>query len=338
MDTFKIAIIEINKYHFNKDDYVDSFNHEHLKNEIKQYITFKDTQLPTLMDDIVETIGLTKEMVGNTSIVTEDDKHVYQLCHMSMKDNGQEDDEENINGLSSCITLGYMNVYGKAVLLCSKIDKNNQCVVESIDLDAIVDILYHKVSHKYLMVKATDKSSVIVNNTTVAEKNFFFGPYETIEDMDSYKCADCPFLKFNLLVLFKEDTTQPINKIITKLVGKQKIYGDCYVLSKSAENEYIDIDMILFKKIMHIAEGPLKNRELKDDEKDVDEEDNQLPIIMNRHCVLEKRFANYKPTCNYCKNEDTQVKEICAGCYRVRYHNKDCQLKDWQDHKLECLT
>lgn len=332
---FKIAIIDTNKFYFNQNEYKKEFNHANLKEDIKDLITFKNVKLPELMDDIVEAIGLDKILVGNTNIVTENDKYVYQICHLSMKDNGKEDDEENINGLASCLTLGYTNVYGPAVLLCSRVSDTNMCVPDTIDLDRVTEILYEKIHHTALLVKAVNQSSVIVNDKIVEEVYFHYDPKEII-DIDNFKYVECPFLKFNLLVLFNNDNTKPINKLVTKLVGKQRIYGDCYVLSKSAENEYIDFNLEIFKKILNLAEGSLKDRELEEDEKDKDEEDNKLPIIMNRYCILNKRHSKYSPMCNYCKTSD-DAKVICTGCYRVRYHNKECQLKDWPVHHEDCV-
>ena len=44
-----------------------------------------------------------------------------------------------------------------------------------------------------------------------------------------------------------------------------------------------------------------------------------------------------KKLCDNCNKDILSNKLVCSGCYRMRYHNKDCQKNDWSKHVAECL-
>ncbi len=52
-----------------------------------------------------------------------------------------------------------------------------------------------------------------------------------------------------------------------------------------------------------------------------------------------KQFMNFTPLeCKFCKTKtkDRSILQICSGCNKVAYCSRDCQSKDWSEHKLEC--
>ena len=55
---------------------------------------------------------------------------------------------------------------------------------------------------------------------------------------------------------------------------------------------------------------------------------------------LEKtnQFTNFTPLeCKICKTKDISTLQICSSCNKVAYCSRDCQVKDWLEHKLECI-
>jgi hypothetical protein len=171
------------------------------------------------------------------------------------------------------------------------------------------------------------------------EFTFVDDPTEVVkDDFDKYQWVETPFLKFTLLQLIKhEPEPDVVNKDASKVSGRFKVHGTSYFISAVTKTQYEDLTIQLFQKILKVAEGDLRERELKDDEKD-DQKMDDLPIVMNRHCVLRKRLDNFKRVCSGC-NQDivNDDNKLCLGCYRVRYHNDECQKKDWDDHKNLCL-
>lgn len=48
----------------------------------------------------------------------------------------------------------------------------------------------------------------------------------------------------------------------------------------------------------------------------------------------EKAEKKAEDTCRVCKKEN--VKSKCAKCKKIYYCSRDCQIKDWKEHKLVC--
>eukprot|EP01083_Nonionella_stella_P018197 50820_1 len=49
----------------------------------------------------------------------------------------------------------------------------------------------------------------------------------------------------------------------------------------------------------------------------------------------ESKKIRKKKKCNYCKNEQNVLK-LCKGCFKTRYCDKDCQKRDWAEHRDPC--
>lgn len=344
MDKFNVAIIKPNKFWadlYKNKEKLESLKKPDVKEDIEieicNYITFKKLTHVEMMNFIVETIKLEHDQLGSTSICYEDKDYVYQLCHLSKVDNGEkekDEDPENINGISGYLCCEDMNVYGSSVLICSKIDNdnNNTCVTHNLELNDISKILYNKVVHKGVHV-STDG--------TVKEFTFYRDPLEnkSEEEISNYRWVELPFLNFNLIGFIKaKPEVDIVNKKITRLIGDQIINGDVLLVSKTTETEYINMDKELFNKLVAVSNGSLDSRQLTDIEKKHGEEQNGIPIVMNRHCILDRRYKNYKLECNNCLKEIENNKSVvCTGCYRVKYDSVECQKEDWPNHKGECL-
>src|SRR5439155_9719770 len=128
-----------------------------------------------------------------------------------------------------------------------------------------------------------------------------------------------------------------INKKATIIFGRNKVNGDVLLILKESDFEFIDFDKIIFDKIFDLADFSFDTRDLQDDEKKEDVRINNLPVIMNKYCILKKRYSFYNNICNFCKSSSNETLLICSGCYKTKYHNNNCQQKDWENHKKECL-
>lgn len=344
MDKFNVAVIQPNKFWadlYKNEEKFESLKKPDVKEDIEidicKYVTFKKLSHSEMMDFIVETIKLGSDQMGSTTICYEDKDYVYQLCHLSKVDNGgkeKDEDPENINGISGYLCCDDINIYGTSVLICSKIDtdNNNTCVTHTLELSDISKILYNKVVHKGVHV---------FPDGTVKEFTFYKDPLEnkSKEEISNYRWVELPFLNFNLIGFIKANPEVDIvNKKMTRLIGDQVIHGDVLLVSKTTETEYVNMDKEIFNKLVAVANGSLSNRQLTDIEKKHGEEQNGIPIVMNRHCILDRRYKNYRLECNNCSKEIENNKSVvCAGCYRVKYDTNECQKEDWVNHKKECL-
>jgi len=326
MDKFNIVIIRKNDFQFDisKFDSGSNYNIDRqlLKNSIGPYIEIVETDCKTMMEVVVNTIKLEGKLLGDTTVCHQDDKYIYQICHFNPEKNNMEINNEDMNGLSSHLVMDHNMVYGSTVLIKSKISENFTCVPQSVkDIDEIVDLLCMRVLHKGIMIKT---------NGTVENIQFYDNPLEklTKEECSEYRWLELPFLKFAFIIFIKlNPEPDEINKKATRLVGNYRVKGDVLVISKSTENDYLDIDRSLFKVIDKLTWGKLSKRKLIEEETE-DKKINSLPIVMNRYCILMERYK---------KIQTNSYNFICTGCYRMKYKDKKDQEYDWSDHKNECL-
>ncbi len=104
MNTFTIAIIQPNKIKYEKK-FLQKCCKEQLMDDIKKHIELIEVTNSTFMEIIVDKIKMTSKLIGSTELCYEDHESVYQLCHLSGEQNHTNDDENDINGLASYLTV-----------------------------------------------------------------------------------------------------------------------------------------------------------------------------------------------------------------------------------------
>jgi hypothetical protein len=327
MSTYNIAVIRPNNIILGKD----LLSVDAIKAAINEYIVITSITQDSMMELIVDTIKLDSNMMGSTSVCKQDAHKIYQLCHLNMEDNGQKNDADQFNSVASCLTAGAVEVYGASVFLVSNILDDGLCSCASVTLDEIADIIYHKLIHKAVKI-GTDG--------VIEEFTFITDPLEglTDDEISNYQWMEMELLKFNLILFIQvSPVVDVVNKKATLLVGDKVVNGDVLVVSKSAEDEYLDLDNNLITNLLTICVGTLKSRSLTDDEEKDGERINNLTIVQNSYCILNARLKSFTPACSYCDSEFIDSPKVCTGCYRMNYHNEDCQKSGWLTHKSDCL-
>ena len=323
MDKITIAIV--------KPSNIESttINNEINKNNIMQIILenieIKEIMFNDMFETILKTIKYTPELAGSTDIFNETATNVYQICYLP-------DSKENKNNIGTLLIDNENQVNGNCVLISSRITENYTCNADSISIKDIYNILYSKLIHKGIKIDTADN---------VTEFAYDTNPLKDIydESKPTWQYIEIPLFKFNLILfcqLKAINNNNNINKKATRLVGDKIIYGDVIVVSKSTEHTFIDLGLDTFNKILNLTSSKLISRELKEDETKDGEKINGLPMNINRYLLLEKRYKEYKMTCNYCNKLMDKI-ITCAGCYRVMYDHKECLKQDWDLHKNECL-
>ena len=351
METCTVAIIKPNNFTFDKTLYYN--NKQNLKKDIGEFIVIRETKCNEMIDLIVEEIGLTPDEIGESLPCYEKINNLYQICFVATPDIENDSKKitlitqaKDINRISSELVIGKETILGAAVLINNLIIDNGTCTNDNITLDDIVDIYYQKFVHQAIKINTDNTSSIFT---------FLKHPLEcnlseecdineiTIKHLTNpYTMFSIPFLQFNISCFEKTCVLKNnINITATKLAGDKKIYGDCILAIKETESEYIDFDQKLLGKILQLSCLPLKTRKLSENENKDGETIDDKKVVFNKYRILQNRYVNFKPQrhcCSYCK-EKLDLKEYftCTGCYRMKYHNNDCRVRDWNEHKEECL-
>lgn len=330
MESKTVTVVKISKNNleFNIND-ISSLDKGSLLVAIKPYIELKELDFSEMMEYVVDTIGLTHDLVADTSICYEDGNVVYQLCHLGMDSTGKEiKDEDQLNRLSSYLVYGKPKIYGDTVLLCSQIGDEGVCTPKSLVLEDVLTLLTNRLIHTCIRVEPDGTTSI---------NQFTNTPLDNLNPKD-YVFLETFILKFNLIIYLQvnpEDDS--LNKVATRICGKHKINGPVLIANRVNEFDFGSIDKQLFKDIVLVTGSSIDDRNLTEEEKK-DEKKNDLPVIKNSYTLLKKRLEQYKQKCGNC-GCDLDVKNSlrCSGCYRLNYHSSDCQKDHWETHKSECL-
>ncbi|ARF09779.1 hypothetical protein Indivirus_3_28 [Indivirus ILV1] len=322
----QLIVIKPNDFQFQKE--IHYKNHQKLKNDLLEHVELQETTFDNMMDLIVTQIGLTPELIGDSQTCYETNQNIYQVCFVGYDTNSCKDKELN----KIATYLNGDSVYGTAVLINSKIGDTYTCLPDSVNMDELTDIVYSKFVHKGIFIPMDEKKEIV-------EYEYFNHPLEYFETTENnyfkYKLIETTFIGFHL-GFFYEVNSDTINKRATRMIGTQKIFGNVVLLNK-LPHEFQDIDKSLFKKLSDLSYGVLDQRELTTSENRENEKVNNLPVVMNRYCILNNRYSNYKNICDGCKKELSSTKLKCMGCFRTRYHDQECQKNHWNQHSNDCL-
>lgn len=320
---FAIAVIKPNNFIFEYEIYFN--NKEKLKTDIESVIFFVNTDNDSLTYEIVEHIEMSNTIMGETQVCYENEQNVYQLCY-------RENKSGNINNIATFLIDNGDIVNNNGVFICSKIDKlSNQCVTNTCCLDDIVNILYAKFVHKGVIVE-----------DDVSEYEFKINPLDDVINKEVFAFSQMQIYNFNLAVFYKKtaDSDDKINKLATRLTGGL-IYGIVYMVSLVSEQDvkFDDLSKVTFCKLLDNSYGPICYRDLDGSEVIDGTKVNNLPVVMNKYCILDNRNKNKRYICECCRKKLVSTNKIivCSGCFRYRYDSDDCHKYDWQYHKDDCL-
>lgn len=304
-------------------------NTDILKNICDPFIRVDNIESDMLMDHVIEQIELKGELLGDTVTVFETDDIVYQLIHVEYDNDTVKVHNPDKNIIASYLTN--QNIYGRCAIIASKITENHTCVLKSVSMDEVLNILYGKIIHTGIFIDSTSGD--------FTQFEFLDHPVEYFESdtstHDNYEQVEV-FLFGMIIGIFypKVPNNENINKKATCLLGNRKIMGDVVVFAKN-DHEFENLNLELFKNLYKLSRCPLAGREVME-KGNKNKKINDLPIIYNfYHCIKEK-LNNYQTHCQYCKKNIDQYL-LCKGCYRVIYESDKCQKDDWDNHKKECL-
>lgn len=330
-----IASISPNNYKFIKENFPTKVG------GIEGFVDLHEIELSNYTDElmnlIADTIKLTAELDGDTTICYEDGTHIYQMCHLSMRNNLlKETEEENV--FAGYLGVSQHKMFGSVVLIKQQIADDYTCKPCSITLGD-VGKLYDKRT-MYTGVK-------LVPNALVEEFRFHRSPEEILSDMTQYKVIDLPLFKFNFLLIVQIDAKPfELNKQMSRLMGC-KILGTCYLVAKSSEYDYVDVGASLFNKLHTICLDTMESRKVAGESGDVGVGDkkesdvkkiNGLQVVMNKYCLVDKRHKEFikrdlqYPICNHCQRHVVGIhkhkKECCGDIMPLNLQLKQQQQRE----------
>lgn len=325
MNNINVAIIEKNEFIVTDDD-IQTLSMKEIKQKIidnvNKYVTLLSISSDDLMKTIIETLKMNNNVVAETTTCYETADNIFQLCHLPTQK------KEDINGISSYLTIDSYAITGATVLLNSKIEENKTCSIDTLNIDDIVNIIYKSIIHTGLKISV---------DGSVEEFYFFNNPLYLEKNMNNYGFIEINLFNFFMVAFVQKYPNNDIrNKSITCLIGNKIVNGDVILVLKLKESIYGSLDENTFDKLLLLSQNKIAYRDLHEHEKSTSEKINGLLQIKNKSVILKDRLKDYKKTCNYC-DEKLETMYTCSGCNRCKYDKKECQINDWDTHQHECL-
>lgn len=346
--TFTVAILKATS--LGEDTIVAGMTYEELLPKLESLAEFVTTTQNGLMETIANGIQLTPKLLARAVTCWEDGDSVYQLFFVSKEDqehfqksksgDGEEvkltDEEEKsadrpLNQIGTLLMGKEQGVYGDVVLLKSEIQDDHFCRNGSVSLERLTELLHHRYYHQGVMIPSRGEM-------TQFEYQSF--PLESLpqNDQQGYSCTEVEIfgLKLFLYFLIGDHPSLKVNRRATRILGERKIMGPVYIINRISEHNYGDLDLEMAEQLSNAAYGPMKKRELEGEELEHGKRVDGLAKMVNPYRVLRIRGTNHQKHCDCCHSTEEKLTH-CSGCYRLRYHSRECQKDDWKTHKDDCI-
>jgi hypothetical protein len=365
-----IAIIKKNKCYFDKlGDYIEPYLyknltpeeriqfkkklHDYLWSIIEPHIVFLDVK----EDEIMEKICLS--LVGDhhpdeyyycTEGSYSSPKKYLELIY-SKPYQKEKNEEKEMNILGCLFSLSHSVILYDCALIGNKFDLQSPhfMKIDSVSKEDIFRVIRRRFFFSSILIKDNEFQKYYYQNPQYLICQVF-----NMQSTETIQTLSFSLLKYNLVLYFKDDTTQPINKIATRLNGIYKIYGDVLVLHEMEESIYTNLSLHEIKRLNVLSYGRRYDRELKPEENfeihasqdnkvdriDTNNQNTKPKIpLWSRYLVLENRMKIWKEKkdkCMYCMQKMEKT-HLCQNCFRIRYCSKECE-KAYRELHNDCIS
>lgn len=303
-------------------------NTNDFNDEINKICEIIETDDNNFLGEIGKYLGLNEEkndFIADTYICSETyDKKIYEICHIDIQQNNITSRGEN--KLASNLTYLYKKIDGPVILLGYQIDLQTGLPKNiNVDFSILKQILLKKFLHKGIYIHYSD-NMVEFNfhnnlNIFIDENNDI---KERLVDIDNLirkgVCFEFSLYKYNMMIIAQVEDFDKINKSMTLFLDKMLAKGNFIILHKISENDYTDITIDEFKKMVY-----LYNNKLLNDSDTKEEKINNINIIKNKYMILHNKFNklnNYEEYENYINIEFNKNKDKYKKIFNEELKNE----------------
>lgn len=272
-------------------------NTKEFDNELKKICNIIETKKDEFIGEVGKYLGLNDEkndFIADTEICCETyDKKIYEICHIDIQQNNIK--TRGNNNLASNLTYLYKKIDGPVILLGYQINLKTG-IPENIDVDfnIIKNILVKKFLHKGIYIHYSNNMVEFNyhNNLNVfIEENKEIIPRLT--DIDNLirngVCFEFSIFKYNMMIIAQIKDYENINKPMSLFLDKMLAKGNFIILHKISQNDYTDITIDEFKKMVY-----LYNNKILDENDTKEEKINNINVIKNKYMILDNKFSKIK--------------------------------------------
>lgn len=285
---FQIIILNANNFMIH--DYIKSkivYDDIHdFINENSTLVTIESSN--QLLGTIINTLGMTEDIMGHTTTIKESETNLVQMCHLLDDEHFKSNKDKN--GLAALFYKGLLaestkeEVRGPVICIKSNILADGTYSNSSLETKELAAILYRNCV----------KRGIVLNKNAIDEIEYIIEP---IENMTIDEKANLKFFEFNALdhviKIFVEinPSFDHINEPLSALFGRHLVKGRGFVILQNVDGKFIDLDTNTFMKLLAI----MSDKKIKDKEENGANKEN-TNIQPNFYLLLDNQYKKFRET------------------------------------------
>lgn len=313
-----IGIISPNSIFYSDLSRNHSLTISKVEDDIEDFIELKKIDKNDLVNQITVALGPDSSF-AHTSVVYEDEKYLYEMCHLESDDKTKK----NVNNIAIHLAKCEFRIIGNAVLLKSRINVEGpyDVVNDSITMNDIIGIYYKTLVHTGVKV---------LSDETCDEYKYMRNPIDLVQpnQMENMRYYEVVIYNRIFQIWFDLKTTdRTVNRTATILNGKSPIYGPVYIGVRyklddirMTEPEFADITTETLTNLIDILEhtNEEQDRSITTEDETVTYKIVELPDIdgnmvktrqkishrfVNFYTVIQSRLCEFKNSTNFIYND-----------------------------------
>ena len=315
-------IIVINPNNFTISDFIPSkIKYDDILDFVKDNTYVIPINEPQeMMAIIINTLGLTPEIVGHTANIIESTNYIIQMCHLL--DDESTTVEKPINEIANIFTKGLTQperkdiIKGPVVCMKTSIDANDTYQIDSVTVNDLAMLLYRN---------CVKRGIVLNKNSSIDEFEYVAEPVEfmTLDEKLNTKFFEFQASEYIIKVFIEINPSFcVVNEPLSAIFGRHNVLGRGFITQQNVDGRFIDLDKSTFEKLLYV----LSDRQRKENEEKPSNVDNFYRLLdkkykkfkknnPNKQFVVEDNGQNTRPPLNELvrlqlkEQENKQIKE-----------------------------
>lgn len=220
-------------------------------------------------------------------IITETENHTYEIIHIDLKNNMDENIKKIENQFGTLIDVSDTPIFGNVIIqkLYCPCD-SNEMYYENITRNDIIELMTNRIRPKIVLYEDEEwREENLIGPIDIFSDQF-------LEEKSKYKKYEFNFLKHNISIWYLEDEYGELN-VCGKLLNTDKKISKCIIFTKLNEEIVGNLTLNEVNKIIFLSDFlenyDVSNKDVEDEKDDIDRK-----IIKNKYRILHKYYTKYQ--------------------------------------------
>jgi len=169
----------------------------------------------------------------------------------------------NMNHYGCLFSLKHHVIENDCIIIANRYDLNAPyfTMIDSVTKDDLLRIVRRRFFFTAVLIGSDSMTKYYYQNPSYLVSTIF-----GMNMTDKIEKLPFSHLKYNLIYYFKQNKTNYVNQIATRINGSYRVHGDVLVLHEMEENIYTNLSVHEMKRLNVLSYGRLYDRQLKPEE------------------------------------------------------------------------